>query len=88
MTDTELERLLDGTLSELWSAMDDMTDKDIRQVREHPVVRYIAYRITTPAQQRGFFRASEAYYLAQARIADRRWKFQCLLGRLSAEART
>ena len=77
MTDTELERLLDGTLSELMAEMDGMTDEDIRHVSEHPVVRYIAYRVSTPAQRRELFPASEEYYLAQARMADRLGSFQC-----------
>ena len=77
MTADELERLLDGTLHELLFEMDGMTDEDICQVREHPVVQYIAYRVCTPAQRRVHFPCSEEYYLAQARIADRRWKFQC-----------
>jgi hypothetical protein len=77
MTDTELERLLDGTLAELTADLDHMPAADIQQVREHPVVRYILYRISTPAERRVHFPASEEYYLAQAQIGDRRWKFQC-----------
>jgi hypothetical protein len=77
MTDTELEQLLNATLRELYSAMDDMTDEDICQVRNHPVVRYIVYRVLPPAERREHFPAAEEYYQAQARMADRRWKFQC-----------
>jgi hypothetical protein len=77
MTDSELEPLLDSTLRELLAEMDHMTDDEIRQVREHPVCRYIAYRVSTPAQRQAHFPCSEEYYLAQARMSDRRWKFQC-----------
>ena len=76
MTDTELERLIDLPFTELTSRLDGMSAEDVAQVRNHPVVRYIAYRVCTPAEQQAYFPASEEYYLAQARISDRRWKFQ------------
>ena len=77
MTDTELEELVDLDLAEFSSALDGMSAEDLQQVRRHPVVTYIAYRVCSPAQRQAHFPASEEYYLAQARMADRRWKFQC-----------
>jgi hypothetical protein len=77
MTETELEQLVDLDLAGFMSALDGMSADDLQQVRDHPVVIYIMYRVTTPAQRRELFPASEEFYLAQARIADRRWKFQC-----------
>jgi hypothetical protein len=77
MTDTELERLIDLNFPEFLSALDGMPPEDLQQVRSHPVVIYMMYRVTTSGQRRELFPASEEYYLAQARIADRRWKFQC-----------
>jgi hypothetical protein len=77
MTDTELERLIDLTLTEFMSELDGMSAEDLQQVRNHPVVRYFTYRVCSDAQRQKIFPASEEYYLAQARIADRRWKFRC-----------
>jgi hypothetical protein len=66
------ERLLAG---ERISKVDGMSAEDLDQVRSHPVVRYVAYQVYSPAQREAHFPASEEYYLAQARISDRRWKF-------------
>jgi hypothetical protein len=73
MTETELEQLVDLDLAGFLAATADMSAEDLQQVRSHPVVIYIMYRVSTPAQRRELFPASEEYYLAQARIADRRW---------------
>jgi hypothetical protein len=73
MTDPELERLIDLSLAGF--LIDGMSVEDLQQVRSHPVVICVIYRVTTPAQRREHFPAPEEYYLAQARIADRRWKF-------------
>ena len=67
MTDTELEQLVDLSRAEFLSALDGMSAEDLEQVRSHPVVRYIAYRVCSPAQRQAHFQASEEYYLAQAR---------------------
>lgn len=75
MTDTELERLIDLGLAGFLSALDGMSEDDLQQVRGHPVVRYIAYRVCSDAQRQALFPASEEYYLAQARMADRLGSF-------------
>ena len=77
MTDTELERLIDLNLAGFLSALDGMSAEDLQQVRNHPVIRYITYRVCSDSERREHFPAAEEYYLAQARISDRRWKFQC-----------
>ena len=96
MTDTELEQLVDLDLAEFSSRLAGIWAEDLEQVRRHPVVIYIMYRIssamarsakaTAEEREEGLrslrrFPASEEYYLAQARIADRRWKFQSQVGR-------
>jgi hypothetical protein len=57
--------------------LDGMSAEGLQQVREHPVVRYVLYRLSSDADRRTLFPASAEYYLAQAQISDRRWKFQC-----------
>ena len=76
MTNTEVEQLLDGTLQELLPAFAALSEDDKQQVRVHPVVRYIVYRLSTPAQRRKSFPMAEAYYRAPALVADLSWKFQ------------
>jgi hypothetical protein len=77
MTDTKLEQMIDLTLTEFMSELDALTAEDLQQVREHAVVRYFTDRLVTPTERWALFPAAEEYYLAQARMFDRRWKFQC-----------
>ena len=51
MTETELEQLVDLDLAGFLSALDGMSAEDLQQVRGHPVVIYIMYRIMSPAQR-------------------------------------
>jgi hypothetical protein len=61
--------------AEFTPQLDGLSTWEVQLVRSHPVIRYFLYRLSTVAERKALFPASEKYYLAQARLSDRRWKF-------------